>query len=185
MRPPYFTPKFVTRLADRLQTTKSTRILSIAIVENDVDVCLALGRLLRAAGMCTVVYPSVEIFLKAALPASFDCLVLDAQLAGTSGFDLHEFLRESGCPPPIFFLTAEEEPTELARALAAGGYGCFCKSGCGEAVVDAIRRAASDSIVQCRTSEQFTRIKPDSSATTSANSGHPLLAAARHRPKVL
>ena len=141
MRPPYFTPKFVARLAGGVHATKSTRILSIAIVENDVEVCLALGRLLRAAGMCTVVYPSVGIFLKAALPASFDCLVLDAQLASTTGFGLHEFLRESGSPPPIFFLTAEDEPTELARALAAGGYGCFCKTGCGEDVVDAIRRA--------------------------------------------
>ncbi len=143
MRPPYFTPKFVTRLADGLHAPRSTRVLSVAIVENDVEVCLALGRLLRAAGMCTVVYPCVEIFLTAALPASFDCVVLDAQLAGTSGFDLHEFLRESGSPP-IFFLTSEEEPSEVARALAAGGYGCFCKSGCGEEVVDAIRRAASD-----------------------------------------
>jgi DNA-binding response OmpR family regulator len=148
MRPPYFTPKFVTRLAGGLHPTKSTRILSVAIVESDVDVCLALGRLLRAGGMNTVVYPSKEIFLSAALPASFDCVVLDAQLADMSEFELHEFLRESGSPPPIFFLTLADEPTELARALAAGGYGCFCKTGCGEEVVDAIRRAASDTHVQ-------------------------------------
>ncbi len=123
---------------------RSARTLSIAIVESDDQVGQALGSSLRAAGMTTVIYPSLEIFRAAALPESFDCVVLAARLAGRPEFDLREVAGKSVAPPPILFLTSEDQPSALARALAAGGYGCFCKSGCGEETVEAIRNAVRD-----------------------------------------
>ena len=144
MRPPYFTPKFVFRSVGDRQRAKFARTLSIAIVEDDPNVCQVLGRSLRDAGMTTVVYPSVEIFRTTALPESFDCLVFDALLADLSGLDLHELQGESGSPPPVFLLMSEDESPALAQALAAGGFGCFWKSGCGEEAVEVIRRAVAD-----------------------------------------
>jgi FixJ family two-component response regulator len=120
----------------------STHPLSIGIVDDDESVCRSLGRLFRAAGMSTVTYPSAEAFLAVAIPMSFDGLVLDVQLGGMSGIDLQERLRESGPTPPIFFLTAHDDPAGRERAIAAGCRGYFRKTTSGAEVIDAIRRAA-------------------------------------------
>lgn len=92
----------------------------IAIVDDDQSHCRALARLLRAAGMDTVTFPSAEDFLASALGRTADCVVLDIQLGGMSGFDLQRRMATEGGWPPVVFLTAHGEPETIARAAERG-----------------------------------------------------------------
>lgn len=94
--------------------------INVAVVDDDVSLCKALRRLLSAWDMRAVTYPSAEAFLEDVHRSALDCLILDVQLGGMSGFDLEARLRETGVPVPIIFITAHDTPETHERALSTG-----------------------------------------------------------------
>jgi FixJ family two-component response regulator len=114
----------------------------VAVVDDDVSACRALSRLLRAEGLQAVGYLSAEAFLADAKRPRFDCLVLDIQLSGISGIELHRQLQASGSSTPVIFVTAHDEPETRERALSSGCAAYFRKTAPGRDVLQAIRRAA-------------------------------------------
>lgn len=115
----------------------------VAVVDDDESLCRALSRLLRAEGMSAVTYHSAAAFLADTAKPRFDCLVLDIQLGGMSGIELHRQLNATGSTPPVIYVTAHDEPGAREEAQAAGCAAYFSKTDPGEAVLQAIRRAAS------------------------------------------
>jgi FixJ family two-component response regulator len=93
----------------------------VAVVDDDKSVRKALQRLLRASDMDADIFGSAEDFL-ASLPQATppDCLVLDLQMPGTSGLDLHRQLLRTGPQVPTVVITGHDEPGMEARCLAAG-----------------------------------------------------------------
>lgn len=114
----------------------------VAVVDDDESFCRSLGRLLRAAGMQPITYPSAEAFLADKKQPQFDCLVLDINLDGMSGIELGERLATAGHTTPFIFITSVDEPDVLARAEAAGCAAFFRKTDSGAVVLDTIRRVA-------------------------------------------
>src|SRR6058998_324980 len=57
----------------------STKQTYVAVVDDDEKLCQSFGRLLRAAGLQPITYPSAEAFLADTKQPRFDCLVLDVQ----------------------------------------------------------------------------------------------------------
>ncbi len=113
----------------------------IALVEDDESLCRSFNRLLRAAGFQVVPYPSAEAFLGDAKRPRFDCLVLDIELPGISGLELHRRLLSLGSVTPVIYLTAHEDQDTEMQALATGCAGYFRKTESGQRVMDAIRHA--------------------------------------------
>jgi FixJ family two-component response regulator len=113
----------------------------VAIVDDEESGCRALSRLLRAEGMQPVTYPSAEAFLADTKQPRFDCLVLDIQLGGMSGIELHRRLSSSGSTIPIIYLTAHDEPATREEAQTAGCAAYFRKTDSGADLLAAIRRA--------------------------------------------
>ena len=113
----------------------------IAIVDDDESLCRSMSRLLRAASFLPVAYGSAEEFLSDPVHPHFDCIVLDVQLDGMSGLELHEKLAASGDKTPVIFITAHDAPEVRAQAENAGCAGYFRKTDSGKAVLDAIRTA--------------------------------------------
>jgi FixJ family two-component response regulator len=68
----------------------STPDIHIAVVDDDESLCRSMSRLLRAASFWPVVYGSAEAFLADSVHEHFDCIVLDIQLDGMYGLELHE-----------------------------------------------------------------------------------------------
>jgi FixJ family two-component response regulator len=114
----------------------------VAVVDDDESVCRSFSRLLRAEGMQSVTYTSAEAFLADAKRPRFDCLVFDIQLGGMSGIELHRALNSSGSTTPVIYITAHDEPATREEAETAGCVAYFRKTASGEAVIQAIRRAA-------------------------------------------
>lgn len=85
-----------------------TPALHIALVEDDDAIAAAFVRLFALMGMWAEHFRSAEDLLAAAsLP--LHCYVIDLQLPGMSGLDLHRRLRASKPPPPVVLITACDE----------------------------------------------------------------------------
>ena len=89
----------------------------VAVVDDDESLCRSMSRLLRAAGIQPVSYPSAEDFLADTKRPQFDCLVLDVQLGGMSGVELNQRLVASGSTTPVIYITAYDEPDIREQAL--------------------------------------------------------------------
>ncbi len=117
--------------------------INIAIVDDDASLCNAMERLLRAAGFQSISYPSAEAFLADSKVGRTDCILLDIQLGGMSGFDLHSLLAASGSTTPIIFITAYDDPETRERARQTDCTAYLRKNDPGELVLEAIRTAVT------------------------------------------
>jgi len=86
-----------------------SRQLTLAVVEDDEDVRIALDRLLRSMGHVVHLFASAEAF--EADPTSLDCVILDIRLPGLSGLELSEQMRLRGSQLPVVFITGDGEPS--------------------------------------------------------------------------
>jgi FixJ family two-component response regulator len=117
--------------------------LSVAVIDDDPSIRTALRRLLRAAGHAVQTFASAEEFLGRPERDRLACLVLDVQLPGASGLDLMRSLAGAGCPPPVVFITGHADQADAARALADDAAEVLVKPFDGQALVDAVSRAAA------------------------------------------
>jgi len=117
----------------------------VAVVDDDESLCRSLARLLLAAGIQPISYPSAEAFLADTKHPRFDCVVLDIQLPGISGLELQKQLAAASAAPPVIFITAHDDPTARDQARVAGCAGYFRKTDAGSEVLEAIRRAVGPS----------------------------------------
>ena len=121
----------------------STQNIYIAVIDDDERLCLSMSRLLRAAHLQPITYPSAEAFLADTKRPKFDCLMLDIQLKGMSGLDLRRRLSAVMDATPVIFITAHDDPEVRAQAEASGCAGYFRKMDSGTDVLAAIRRTIS------------------------------------------
>ena len=121
----------------------STRNIYIAVIDDDESICRSMSRLLRAARLQPITYPSAEAFLADTKRPKFDCLVLDIQLKGMTGLDLSRRFSAVKDATPVVFITAHDDPEVRAQAEASDCAGYFRKTDPGADVLAAIRRAIS------------------------------------------
>ena len=79
--------------------------MTLAVVDDDVDVRTALNRLLRAMGHRVRLFASAEEFSGDLL--DFDCVILDIRLPGLNGLELREQMRAAGRRLPLVFITGD------------------------------------------------------------------------------
>ncbi len=115
----------------------------VAVVDDDENLCRSFARLLRAAHMQPITYPSAEAFLADTKHPQFDCLVIDIQLPGMSGLELQKRLAAAGTVGPVIFISAHDDLQAREQAHAAGCAGYLRKTDPGNEVLQAIRRVIS------------------------------------------
>jgi FixJ family two-component response regulator len=118
----------------------STRNIYIAVIDDDESICRSMSRLLRAAHLQPITYPSAEAFLADTKRPKFDCLLLDIQLKGMSGLDLSRRLSAVKDATPVVFITAHDDHEVRAQAEASDCAGYFRKTDSGADVLATIRR---------------------------------------------
>jgi len=122
-----------------LQSMGGIRYNYIAVIDDDVNLCRSMSRLLRAAHLQPITYFSAEEFLADTKRPKFDCLVLDIQLKGMSGLDLSQRLSAVNDATPVVFITAHDDPELRAQAEASHCAGYFRKTESGSDIIEAIR----------------------------------------------
>jgi FixJ family two-component response regulator len=113
----------------------------IAVVDDDPSVLKALTRLLRIRSFAAKTYGSALEFL-ASLPGEKpDCLIVDLQMPGMSGLELHQYLAGRGIEIPTIIITAHDEGDARQRCESAGVDGFLSKPIEDTALLEAIAKA--------------------------------------------
>lgn len=116
-------------------------IPTIAVVDDDDGVRIALSSLLRSLGYEVRAYGSGPEFLNDAHAREPDCMITDVQMSPMTGDQLQAELIAAGRRFPLIFMTAF--PTEAAkqRLLALGACAYLDKPVDGEAMARCVAHA--------------------------------------------
>jgi two-component system, LuxR family, response regulator FixJ len=93
----------------------------VAVVDDEAPVRKALSRLLRLAHYETRSFASGDEFFAALAARRPDCVVLDVNMPGLTGFDVYFRLKAEHIDVPIVFITASDDPAFEQQAWDAGG----------------------------------------------------------------
>ena len=113
----------------------------VAIVDDDVSILRALGRLLYSMGWHSVTFSSAEAFLQTGMQASPDCLVLDVWLPGMTGVELLEHLAATGSTLPAVIITGRDDLQMRMRAMQARAAAYLLKPLDGQDLLQALQEA--------------------------------------------
>lgn len=112
----------------------------IAIVDDDLAMRQAVGRLCGAAALPSRCFSSAEEFLTSDALEVAGFLILDVQLPGLSGFELHEDLMKRGIRLPVVFITGQDQPLSREKARKAGAAAYLTKPFPAAELISAIRK---------------------------------------------
>lgn len=112
----------------------------IIIVDDDPSMSQAIERLLAAVGWRARSFCSAEELLASGASAGAVVLILDIQLPGMSGLELHRQLAAAGAVPPVIFITAQDRPDSRELARQSGATAWFTKPFAGSELIEAIRQ---------------------------------------------
>ena len=119
----------------------------VALVEDDAGMSQALVRILRLAGYAPTTFGSAEALIRGGGGADADCLVLDVQLPGMSGFELRDHLVLTGITAPVIFITAYDDAAARSLAeLANAAY--LAKPFTGKTLIEAVARALASTVLK-------------------------------------
>jgi FixJ family two-component response regulator len=119
---------------------------TIFIIDDDLGVRRALGRVMTQGGMDWEAFDSAESFLAQPHSCASGCIVADMTMPGMSGIELKNHLNASSRPLPMVFLTANDSEETRAAAREAGAAAYFRKPVDIQALLDAIRWALQPSL---------------------------------------
>jgi FixJ family two-component response regulator len=113
----------------------------IAVVDDEASVRRALARLLQASGIEVESYATAQEFLDSLRKRRPDCLVLDIQMAGSTGRDVQRWLLAEQIHIPIIVITAHDEVLLREQCLADGASAYLRKPLRGQMLLAAIDKA--------------------------------------------
>ncbi len=116
---------------------------TVFVVDDDAAVRRSLTRLLRSAGWNAEAFASAGDFLERAPLAETGCLLLDVQMPGMSGLELHERMAEAGIGLPVVYLTGKGDIPMSVRAMKHGAVDFLVKPVEQEVLFQALGQAIS------------------------------------------
>lgn len=93
---------------------------TIAVIDDDESVRVAIGTLLESLGHSILAFPSAEAFLDSKPRDSAWCVVTDVRMPGMSGVELQALMRAQGNHVPFVFITAVIDERVRESALDGG-----------------------------------------------------------------
>jgi len=127
------------------------------LVDDDEAIRDSLSWLLQSRGVSCLTYASGEAFLEAWNSSLAGCILLDIRMAGMSGPELFEQLRERGCSLPVIFLTGHGDVPMAVSALKKGAF-------------DFVEKPCNDNELANRVIEALKLDERQRAASSSANS---------------
>jgi FixJ family two-component response regulator len=114
---------------------------TVFVVDDDASLREALSSLIRSVDLEVETFGSAAEFLRAKLPDSPSCLVLDVRLPGVSGLDFQGELAKSGIHIPVIFVTGHGDIPMTVKAMKAGAVEFLTKPFRDQDMLDAIQVA--------------------------------------------
>lgn len=112
----------------------------VAVIDDDASFSRSLARLLQQSGYQAITFESAEEFLADPLRGHFGCLLVDIQLGGMTGIEMHGRLIEEGNRTPLIYITGFEDPRARETAMKLGCAGYFQKTDAGPEILETVHR---------------------------------------------
>ncbi|MBP1750491.1 MAG: DNA-binding response regulator [Deltaproteobacteria bacterium] len=93
---------------------------TVFVIDDEASVRKSLSRLLQSEGYRTETFASAEEFLGREHYNGIGCLLLDVQMPGLSGMDLHKELNRADYQMPIVFITGHGDIPMSVEAMKKG-----------------------------------------------------------------
>ncbi|MBP0589585.1 response regulator transcription factor [Paraburkholderia sp. LEh10] len=113
----------------------------VYIIDDDEDVRVSLGSLLRSVGHRVQVFSSPVEFLTLPRESIPSCLILDVRLRSESGLAFQQSLANREPPIPILIITGFPDVEMSVKAMKAGAMDFFPKPLREQDLLDAVTRA--------------------------------------------
>lgn len=97
-----------------------TDVATVFVIDDDPIVRDALRRLLRSAGWKVEAFAAAPDFLEIPPAEGPGCILLDVNMPGMTGPQLHDRLRETGIDFPVIYLTGQCSVSTSVRAMKNG-----------------------------------------------------------------
>lgn len=120
----------------------------IRVVDDDIGVQKAIRFLLENEGWRVQVFSSGELFLIEEASSVPGCVILDIQMGGMSGLDVHRELIARGSKVPVIFLTAYGDVPMAVEAMKSGACDFLLKPLDPEKLLDLIEAHASQDVTR-------------------------------------
>ena len=124
--------------------------IRVAVVDDDVSVCRALGRFLRASSFEAETYGSGPEFLEGFYAFCPHCIVLDLHMEGMTGFDVQRHLSRLGSKLPVIIITGHDNSRAGAETMALGASAFLTKPVDGPLLVSTIEQLVGEAHSACR-----------------------------------
>ena len=112
----------------------------VFIVDDDAEIRLHLGNLLRHVGYSVSDFGSAKEFLATDENLEASVLVLDMRMPIMSGLDLQKSLRAKGSAVPIIYISGESRSQEIIDAMKGGAIDFLWKPFSHAQLVEAIEK---------------------------------------------
>jgi FixJ family two-component response regulator len=99
----------------------------IAIVDDDVDILIAMRGLVETFGYCTVAFASASAFLTSDAVNEARCLIVNVQMPQMSGIELFHRLIATADLMPAIFNAADPNPKAERQLLEEGAIAYLAK----------------------------------------------------------
>jgi len=96
------------------------REATVFVVDDDPTVRDGLQRLLRSAGLKVEAFGDAQEFLANTPAKGIGCILLDVNMPGMTGPELHDCLHEQGIDLPVIYLTGNCTVSISVRAMKNG-----------------------------------------------------------------
>ena len=117
------------------------RTNSIWLLDDDVSMLKALGRLMDSAGFDVEKFSDPVIFLARLEQATCRLAVLDVWMPQMSGLEVQTRLRRDSPATQVIFLTGRDDPMARQTAIEAGAFAFLSKPFDDEVLMQLIREA--------------------------------------------
>lgn len=119
----------------------------IYLIDDNPDILLHLGDLLRVEGFEVDCFANAARFFEAIPLQSSAVIVMDMRMQGMSGLEAFRLMRARGVETPVIFLSGASHPQEIIDALRGGAQNFLLKPVGAAQLVPAIQSAiAADRI---------------------------------------
>ncbi|SAL75242.1 two component LuxR family transcriptional regulator [Caballeronia peredens] len=113
----------------------------VYIIDDDEDVRMSLGSLLRSVGHRVQVFGSPHEFVDFTRERIPSCLILDVRLRGESGLVFQQAVAKIAPHIPVLFITGYPDVEMSVKAMKAGAFDFFAKPFREQDMLDAVARA--------------------------------------------
>lgn len=116
---------------------------SVLVVDDDRSMLTSLKRLLREYGFDATGFESANALLGHGDFSRAVCIVLDIDLGGQSGFDLHRRLANEGVTVPVIYITGNDSQASRSTAIESGCLAYLTKPFTAQSLIEAIEKACA------------------------------------------